>query len=57
MWLARAAKPLWLVDPETRTVTDFAAGQGPRVLTVADTLDGGDVVPGFKLPVRDIFAA
>lgn len=56
MWLAAGVKLLWLVDPATRTVTVFAAGQAPWVLTEEDSLDGGDVVPGFKLPVRDIFA-
>jgi hypothetical protein len=27
-----------------------------RILTENDTLDGGDVVPGWMLPVQDIFA-
>lgn len=26
------------------------------ILDIDDTLDGGDVLPGFRLPVRDIFA-
>lgn len=57
MWLAAGVELLWLVDPATRTVTIFAAGQPPRLLTSDDTLDGAEVVPGFQLPVRDIFAA
>ena len=30
---------------------------GSRTLHENDTLDGGDVLPGFSLPVREIFAA
>jgi Uma2 family endonuclease len=53
----RAGVPLvWLVDPRARAVTVYAAGQEPRTLRAGETLDGGDVVPGFHLPVADIFA-
>ncbi len=34
----------------------LAPGEEPRTLTVADTLDGGDVLPGFTLAVAHIFA-
>jgi hypothetical protein len=30
-------------------------GQPVRVLTENDSLDGEDVVPGWTLPVRDLF--
>lgn len=30
---------------------------GEDILTLDDTLDGGQVLPGFTLPVRDIFPA
>ncbi len=47
---------VWLVQPRARTVTVYAAGQEPRTLREGDVLDGGDVIPGFRLPVADIFA-
>jgi Uma2 family endonuclease len=51
------AKLVWLIDPPTRTVAVYG---GPtdspaRVLTETDTLDGGNVLPGFSVPVRDLF--
>lgn len=46
---------VWIVLPETREVEVYAPGQPVRVLSIADTLDGGDVLPGFTLPVRDVF--
>jgi hypothetical protein len=30
-------------------------GEEGKVLRVDDILDGGEVLPGFTLPVRDIF--
>src|SRR5215208_6406236 len=42
---------IWLVDPDNETVTIIAAGQPTRVLKQGDTLDGGDVLPGFTVPV------
>ncbi|MGH2534514.1 MAG: Uma2 family endonuclease [Thermomicrobiales bacterium] len=52
----RAGVPLlWLVEPRRTTVTVYATGHEPRTLTAVDTLDGGDVLPGFRLPVAAIF--
>ena len=56
LWLDAGATIVWSVDPELETVTIFKAGQPPRVLTVADTLDGEEALPGFAVAVRDIFA-
>jgi len=49
----------WYVDPEARTVTVYPKGKlrGSKVLTEVDTLDGGKVLPGFALPVADLFAS
>jgi Uma2 family endonuclease len=47
---------IWLVDPEKQTVTVIATGRPVNVLQADDTLDGGDVVPGFSIPVAEIFA-
>ncbi|MDQ3693600.1 MAG: Uma2 family endonuclease [Chloroflexota bacterium] len=55
MWLESGTALVWLVDAEAETVTVFAPQSGPRVVTMAETLDGGDILPGFTLPVRDIF--
>jgi Uma2 family endonuclease len=45
----------WLVDPVRRTVTVFGPGARPKRLEGDDMLDGGDVLPGFKLSVQTIF--
>ena len=51
-----AGVPLVLViRPRPRTVTLHAPGQPPRVLGEGDVLDFGDVLPGLRLAVADIF--
>jgi Uma2 family endonuclease len=52
-----AGTPLvWIVDPAKRTVVARAPGAADRRLTVADTLEGGEVLPGFSVAVREVFA-
>jgi Uma2 family endonuclease len=54
---AQAGVPLvWWVDPEQRTIAVYRPGQAPEVLDEAANLDGGDVLPGFSLPIKRIFA-
>lgn len=46
---------IWLVDPDNQTVTVIAAGKSTVVLRQGDTLDGGDILPGFSVPVAELF--
>lgn len=55
-WLAAGTRFVLLVSPKCRTVTVFRSWNDIAVLKEDDVLDGGDVVPGWTLPVRDIFA-
>ena len=57
-YAAAGVKLVWYVDPEAKTVTVYPRGRerGKRVLGAGDALDGGKVLPGFALPVADIFA-
>jgi Uma2 family endonuclease len=47
---------VWFVEPRRRTVQVFTSPDESRLLTEEDTLDGGDVLPGLVLPVRQVFA-
>lgn len=46
---------VWLVFPETQTIEVYAPGQPVQILGIEGTLDGGDVLPGFSLPIKAIF--
>lgn len=51
----RAGILLWVFNPRYRHVYVYAPGQAMRTLTVDDVLDGGEVLPGFKLSVKELF--
>ena len=46
----------WLIDPKARTVTVHTAVDQFVVLDEKQTLDGGSVLPGFRLPLAKLFA-
>jgi Uma2 family endonuclease len=47
---------VWFVDPQSRNVTVYTGPSRSKVLGADQTLDGGKVLPGFKLPVANLFA-
>ena len=54
-WLNGGTRLLWIVSPRRRTVTVHRSLTDIIVLTEEDTLDGGDVIPGFMCRVGDLF--
>ena len=54
-WLRAGAKMVIVLDPKTRTATVYRGLDDVRIFTEDDTIDGGDVVPGWKLPLADVF--
>ena len=46
---------VWEIDPRKRTVVVYTSVTNVTTLTAADTLDGGTVLPGFQLPLKDLF--
>jgi Uma2 family endonuclease len=47
---------VWFVSPQQRTVEVFTAPDQSHTLTEDQTLNGGEVLPGFTLPLRELFA-
>ena len=54
-WLAAGARMVIAVMPRKRAVTVYRSLTDIVVLTESDILAGGDVVPGWTVPVRDLF--
>jgi Uma2 family endonuclease len=46
----------WLVDPKTQTATEYTSPTRARRVGKDQSLDGGDVLPGFRLSLRELFA-
>jgi Uma2 family endonuclease len=55
-YFAAGARLVWIVSPKLKTVTVYRSLTDIVTLTEKDTLDGGEVVPGFEIPVAEIFA-
>ena len=47
---------VWVVDPEDRSITVLAAPDEGRTFYGDVEFDGGDVLPGFRCKVSDLFA-
>jgi Uma2 family endonuclease len=54
-YLALGVPLVWFIDPNKLLVEVFQPGKPVKILEVTDTLDGGTALPGFKLPVADLF--
>jgi Uma2 family endonuclease len=54
-YLRYGVQMVWIVDPPSRTVTVMQADGLVLTLRGSDVLDGGDLLPGLRIPLRDIF--
>ena len=55
MWRDCGVPLVWAAYPETRTIDVHRADGAIITLYEDDVLDGGEILPGFSVPVRDIF--
>lgn len=54
-YLRYGTRLIWVAYPKSKTVMVHTP-TGSYSVDINGTLDGGDVLPGFKLPVKDIFS-
>lgn len=47
---------VWIIDPKTRTAEMYTSPTDVRRVRKNGNLDGGDVLPGFRLSLPDLFA-
>ena len=47
---------VWYIDPRTRTARAYTAPDQCMLLNEHQSLSGGEVLPGFALPLGDLFA-
>jgi Uma2 family endonuclease len=52
----RAGVVVWVVNPDAQRVTVHRPDAPPKTYGINDTLDGGAMLPGFALSVKDTFA-
>jgi len=55
-YLRHGSALVWLIDPQAQTAEVWRRGSDERETIAGDgELSGGDVLPGFRLPLRQIF--
>jgi Uma2 family endonuclease len=54
-WLAAGCRMVWVVDPDTTTVTVYRGRDQITILSSSDLLVGDDVLPGFSVSVASLF--
>lgn len=54
-WLAAGCRLVWVVYPDTQTVTEYHSLTEVQVLTAEEILKGDDVLPGFTCPINQLF--
>jgi Uma2 family endonuclease len=54
-YLQAGAKAVWVVNPRRRTITLYHSLSDITILTEHDTLEGGDLLPGFRCRVSEVF--
>jgi Uma2 family endonuclease len=47
----------WIINPKTKTADVYTSPTDRRHLRSTQSLDGGDVLPGFKLSLKELFAS
>ncbi len=55
-WLEAGCRAVWVIDPLRGAASIYRTDKPMAILHASDVLSGDDVVPGFSVPVAEIFA-
>jgi Uma2 family endonuclease len=56
-YFASGVRRVWVIYPPYAKFYDYDSPTSVRILTRSDTLEGGDVLPDFQLPLSELFEA
>jgi len=56
-YFTAGVKVTWVIDPKTHTAKVYSSAKRFKVIDATGALDGGRILPGFKLPLASVFAA
>ena len=54
-YLEYGSAMVWLVDPEARSLELHQPDASPQMLSGDDAIEGGDVLPGFRVTLSELF--
>ncbi len=50
------ARLIWVLNPEEQTILVYHSPQPDLLLRTGDSISGEDVIPGFSMPLSELFA-
>jgi Uma2 family endonuclease len=53
-YLEAGARLVWIVAPESRSLTAFRADGSARLVREGEEVDGEDVLPGLRFPLAEV---
>lgn len=56
LYLQNGSRLVWVIYPQTKVITVYRQNNLVSLLRENDMLEGEDVLPGFQLPVEQLFA-
>jgi Uma2 family endonuclease len=56
LYFGAGARAVWVFNPKKKTAAVYTSPSDVRTLSEGETLEGGDVLPGFKLELSKLFA-
>ncbi len=56
LYFQAGTQQVWIIYPQTQTIYVYTSVTTVKILTRTDTLDAGNVLPGFKLPLEELFS-
>jgi Uma2 family endonuclease len=48
-------RSVWFIDPQSHTAEAYTSPRKKTILHADDALDGGSVLPGFRLSLKELF--
>jgi len=55
-YFAAGVRLVWYVDPQQKSAAVYTAPDQCTTVDEGGVLDGGEVLPGFRLPLKDLFS-
>jgi len=55
LYFEAGTRLVWYVDPRKKEVTVYQSPSTPRTLREDEMLDGGELLPGLSLSIKDLF--
>ncbi|HEY7153707.1 MAG TPA: Uma2 family endonuclease [Gemmataceae bacterium] len=55
-YFAAGVELTWVIDPKTQTAKAYTSPEDVQPIGKTGSLDGGGVLPGFRLPLKQLFA-